>query len=419
MMKRPFYRSFPVLFVSILTFLIGAAWSQGLPTLLAQDDTSVLSDTQQTPEFSAPLANPYLIADVVEQVTPGVVYIEVEQPVPQRAEFRTPLFDPFFDGFFDNFFDGFFWSIDPRPLIPQEIQPEIRPRISRGTGFIIDEEGHILTNQHVVGNPGDGQTITVKLNINGITKEVKADLIGSDYELDLAILKIEKPDEIERLPVIPLGDSDKARPGEWVIAIGNPYRLEHTVTVGVLSATGRQIQVADQDQRRTRTYRNLMQTDAAINPGNSGGPLLNLRGEAIGINTAVRADAQGIGFAIPINEAKAVLEDLVTRGMVIRPFIGISYDSVDQAWVRQLNLPVNQGVIILDVIPGTAAERAGLRVRDVVVNVNGRPIADSDDFLAAIDGMQVGDVLIITVVRDGREIVVRLEVGERPQSLGF
>jgi Trypsin-like serine proteases, typically periplasmic, contain C-terminal PDZ domain len=207
------------------------------------------------------------------------------------------------------------------------------------------------------------------------------------------------------------------RVGEWVIAIGNPYRLEHTVTVGVLSAKGREIQVADQEQQRTRTYRNLMQTDAAINPGNSGGPLLNLRGEAIGINTAVRADAQGIGFAIPINEAKAVLKDLVERGMVVRPFIGISYDTVDQAWVRQLNLAVDRGIIILDVIPGTAAERAGLRVRDVVIEVNGRAVNDSSDFLEAIDGMEVGDVLIFTVVRDGREVVLRVEVGERPPGV--
>ncbi len=416
MMKRPFYRSFPVLFVSILTFLIGAAWSQGLPTLLAQDDTSVLSDTQQTPEFSAPLANPYLIADVVEQVTPGVVYIEVEQPVPQRAEFRTPLFDPFFDGFFDNFFDGFFWSIDPRPLIPQEIQPEIRPRISRGTGFIIDEEGHILTNQHVVGNPGDGQTITVKLNINGITKEVKADLIGSDYELDLAILKIEKPDEIERLPVIPLGDSDKARPGEWVIAIGNPYgeAYEQTVTVGVLSAKGREISVRDRYYGTIRTYRNLFQTDAAINPGNSGGPLVNIRGEVIGINTAVNAAAQGIGFAIPINTALEVKEQLIRNGKVDRShaFLGVELTSVDDALARVLRLPEAKGAVIARVLPGSPAERAGLRVYDVIEYFGETEIHTASDLVEAVRSHQPGDEVAMIVYRQGSRLVITVELGE-------
>lgn len=161
---------------------------------------------------------------------------------------------------------------------------------------------------------------------------------------------------------------------------------------------------------------------AVVRPGGRvaralGRPWAVGRGEAIGINTAVRADAQGIGFAIPINEAKAVLKDLVERGMVVRPFIGISYDTVDQAWVRQLNLAVDRGIIILDVIPGTAAERAGLRVRDVVIEVNGRAVNDSSDFLEAIDGMEVGDVLIFTVVRDGREVVLRVEVGERPPGV--
>ena len=387
-----------------------------MPTLLAQDDTSVLSDTQQTPEFSAPLANPYLIADVVEQVTPGVVYIEVEQPVPQRAEFRTPLFDPFFDGFFDNFFDGFFWSIDPRPLIPQEIQPEIRPRISRGTGFIIDEEGHILTNQHVVGNPGDGQTITVKLNINGITKEVKADLIGSDYELDLAILKIEKPDEIERLPVIPLGDSDKARPGEWVIAIGNPYgeAYEQTVTVGVLSAKGREISVRDRYYGTIRTYRNLFQTDAAINPGNSGGPLVNIRGEVIGINTAVNAAAQGIGFAIPINTALEVKEQLIRNGKVDRShaFLGVELTSVDDALARVLRLPEAKGAVIARVLPGSPAERAGLRVYDVIEYFGETEIHTASDLVEAVRSHQPGDEVAMIVYRQGSRLVITVELGE-------
>lgn len=423
-MKYRFHRSYPVLFISVLAFLIGAAWSQDLPTLLAQDDTTVLSDPQQTPEFSdyhfsAPMANPYLIADVVEQVTPGVVYIEVEQPVPQRMEFHTPrpLFDPFFDGFFDNFFDGFFWSIEPRPLLPQEIQPEIRPRVSRGTGFIIDEEGHILTNQHVVGDPGDGQNITVKLNINGITKEVKADLIGSDYELDLAILKIEKPDEIEHLPVIPLGNSDKARPGEWVIAIGNPYgeAYEQTVTVGVLSAKGREISVRDRYYGTIRTYRNLFQTDAAINPGNSGGPLVNIRGEVIGINTAVNAAAQGIGFAIPINTALEVKEQLIQNGKVDRSttFLGVELTSVDDDIARVLRLPEAKGAVIARVLSGSPAEQAGLRVYDVIEYFGETEIHTASDLVEAVRSHEPGDEVAMIVYRQGSRLVITVELGER------
>lgn len=339
----------------------------------------------------------YAIADVVDAVGPAVVFIEVEY-MPVQTPRRGATGFPFFD-FFP--FPSEWWPY-----------PEPTPRGGSGSGFIIDESGLVLTNQHLFAQPELIESIRVTLP--GREEPISATLRGADFELDLAILELEGEGPF---PVVPLGDSDDVRVGEWVVAIGNPYRLEHTVTAGVLSATGRQIEIIDQEENRRRTYRNLMQTDAAINPGNSGGPLLNLRGEAIGINTAVRAGAQGIGFAIPINEAKAVLEDLVSRGMVIRPFIGISYDTVDEAYAQQFNLPVREGIIILDVIPGTAAQRAGLRVRDVIVDISGKPIADTSDFLTAIDGMKVGDVLILTVVRDGREIVVRLEVGERPPGL--
>lgn len=360
-----------------------------------------LSGPQQVrgAEIVHPIASggAYAIADVVDAVGPAVVFIEVEYMPVQSPRRGAPGF-PFFD-FFP--FPSEWWPY-----------PEPSPRGGSGSGFIIDESGLVLTNQHLFAQPDLIESIRVTLP--GREEPITATLRGADFELDLAILELEDDGPF---PVVPLGDSDDMRVGEWVVAIGNPYRLEHTVTAGVLSATGRQIEVVDQEENRRRIYRNLMQTDAAINPGNSGGPLLNLRGEAIGINTAVRAGAQGIGFAIPINEAKAVLEDLVTRGMVIRPFIGISYDSVDEAYARQFNLPVSEGIIILDVIPGTAAQRAGLRVRDVIVDIGGKAIANTNDFLEAIDGMRVGDVLILTVVRDGREIVVRLEVGERPAGL--
>lgn len=368
------------------------------PSVVAGNAAASGTDTQsQTAVTVHPIVSegPYAIADVVDAVGPAVVFIEVEY---QQSQTPSSSQFPFFEFF---------------PFPPEWFQtPQNVPRSASGSGFIIDESGLILTNQHLFAYP---QLITgIKVTLPGREEPIPATLRGYDYQLDLAILQLEGEGPF---PTVPLGNSDEVRVGEWVIAIGNPYRLEHTVTVGVLSAKGREIQVADREQQTTRTYRNLMQTDAAINPGNSGGPLLNLRGEAIGINTAVRADAQGIGFVIPINEAKAVLEDLITRGMVIRPFIGIRYDSVDATYVRQLNLRVNQGVIIIDVLPGTAAERAGLRVRDVIVAVGDTPVTHSEDFQRAIEGIQVGDILLFTVVRDGREMVVRVEVGERPLEL--
>jgi len=338
----------------------------------------------------------YAVADVVDQVGPAVVFIEVQYRQVERP--RTgPGFpwDPF------RFPSEWFWPF-----------PQPGPRSGSGSGFIIDEEGLVLTNQHLFGRPDMIERIQVTLPNRD--EPLTAVLIGSDFELDLAVLRLEGEGPF---PVVPMGDSDALRVGEWVIAIGNPYQFEHTVTVGVLSATGREIQISDQSEGRVRNYRNLLQTDAAINPGNSGGPLLNLRGEVIGINTAVSTRGQGIGFAIPINEAKKVLDDLIHRGMVVRPFIGIRYMTVDEAAVQQLQLPVDYGILIVDVIPQTAADRAGLRVYDVITQVGRQTIRNTEDFLKAIEGMQVGDVLLLTVIRDGREMAVRVEVGERPQGL--
>lgn len=354
------------------------------------------ADDNEIDFFGHPLATsgPYAIADVVDAVGPAVVFIEVEyeRPATPRSQFPFGEFFPFFDEW---------WPY-----------PEPSPQGGSGTGFIIDPGGLVLTNQHLFSRPELIRGIRVTLP--GKEPAYEATLRGSDFELDLAVLQIHGD---EPFPTVPLGDSDEVRVGEWMVAIGNPYRLEHTVTAGVLSATGRQIQISDRDARRTRTYRNLMQTDAAINPGNSGGPLLNLRGEAIGINTAVHSGAQGIGFAIPINEAKKVLNDLVESGMVLRPFIGIGYDTVDEAVARQLGLPVAEGVYVGQVVQGTAAERAGLRVLDVIVAVGRQPIRNTEDFLEAIEGMEVGDVLLLTVIRDGREMLVRVDVGTRPADL--
>src|SRR5690606_1315624 len=216
-----------------------------------------------------------------EAATPGVVMITVETTVTQRNPWTM---DPW--SFFGwDFFFG-----------PQSPRERDRTQVSGGSGFIFDDEGYIFTNQHVVGNPGDGQKITVRLHPeSGIDLELEAEIVGADYELDLAVLKLKDvPEEYAgKLPTLKMGDSDASRPGEWVIAIGNPYGYEQTVTVGHLSAKGREIQIYDQETGQVRRYRDLLQTDAAINSGNSGGPLINVRGEVIGINTAVSTQAQG------------------------------------------------------------------------------------------------------------------------------
>jgi len=345
--------------------------------------------------------NPYAIADVVESILPAVVYIEVQWPA--REVRRSPFSDPFFWDFF-------------RPFYPW---PDEQPRTSRGTGLIIDEEGHILTNQHVVGDPGQGQKVTVKISTGSFEGEVEAQIIGSDYLLDLAVLQIEKPEGLDAFPVAKLGDSDASRPGEWVIAIGNPYgeQFEHTVTVGVLSAKGRKIQIYDSEARRWREYTNLMQTDAAINPGNSGGPLVNLKGEVIGINTAVNAAAQGIGFAIPINTALEVRDQLINDGKVTRvaesrAFLGVQYGALNDETARSLGVSGTNGVVVTDVIPGTPAERAGIRVYDVILRVGDTRITDGESFVNAITSYKPGDEVFLLVQRQRRQIVVAVTLAD-------
>ena len=349
--------------------------------------------------------NPYLIADVAEESSPAVVFISVEWPQPEIDTSRSPFDDPFFRFWFGDRFFPF-----PTPGRPQ-------PRQSAGTGFIIDTEGHILTNQHVVGDVGEGQTITVRITTAEFDGEVEAELIGADYMLDLAVLKIEKPQELKELPTLPLGDSDRSRPGEFVIAIGNPYgeQFDHTVTIGVLSAKGRQISIPDYDKSTVKLYQNLMQTDAAINPGNSGGPLLNIKGEVIGINTAVNAQAQGIGFAIPINTAKEVLTDLIEKGKVERgsPWLGVQYESAE----RYFRVSGAQGIVIVNVLEGQPAEKAGLKEGDYVIAIDRKPIRGTQDFMAKVQQLQPGQQITLTVRRGGTQLQIPLIVGERPEDI--
>lgn len=334
-----------------------------------------------------------LFADIAEEVTDSVVRINT------KVE-RVDPWNPFFgDPFFQDFFQRPFWDQAPRH---QE---------GFGTGFIVSSDGYIVTNEHVIhGTVENG--IAVELN-NGTILQGK--VAWSSYDLDLAVLKVESDDEFTPAN---LGDSSSIRPGEWAIAVGNPYGLDHTVTVGVISATGRPLQI--RDGNRTRTYKNLIQTDAAINPGNSGGPLLNNKGEVIGINTAINAAAQGIGFAIPINEVIEVVEALKETGeyhepVLDRPWMGIIVSDVTQDIANYLGLDSLKGAVIADVVPGGPTDKAGLKPWDVILEVNQIKIETAQDLVDLIPTLEIGEQLILRVHRNGQREFVPLTLEARPK----
>ena len=267
------------------------------------------------------------------------------------------------------------------------------PRRGEGSGFIVDPQGFILTNHHVVASPN---RIRVRL---ADKREFTATLVGSDPATDLALLKI----GALGLPTVALGDSDHLRVGEWVCAIGNPYRFDHSVTVGVVSSKGRKIYDPSFDA--------YIQTDAAINPGNSGGPLVNAAGEAIGINSAVSLQGQGIGFAVPINVARDVLAQLRSQGRVTRGYLGIQLQDLDPDLQRLVGLPEGRGAMVVDVLDRTAGQAAGLKRYDVITAVSGTPVEDGDQLVRVISNRAPGSDVVLTVRRDGQEMTLsaRLE----------
>ncbi len=279
----------------------------------------------------------------------------------------------------------------PNPLEMFRRQPP-RPTHGVGSGFIIDPKGFILTNNHVI----DGAT---KITIGLLSGErYRAKVIGIDKETDLAVLKIDSDHD---LPVMKFGDSNAAQVGDWVLAIGSPFGLEQTVTAGIISKK-------DRDSASFSTFQRFLQTDAAINRGNSGGPLVNMRGEAIGVNSQIATltgDYNGIGFALPSNEAKFVAEQILGRGRVQRGFLGVTLESVRAEFARVYHLPDARGAIIADIQPerngeATPAARAGLQVNDIITEFNGQPVQDSNDLIAKVAGTSVGETVSLTVLRD-------------------
>jgi serine protease Do len=340
-------------------------------------------------QASASSLAPETFADIAEKYSAAVVNISTQKTFkgkPSRREFFGPgpmpgPGEPFWD-FFEKFF----------PEMPRE-----RTQRSLGTGFIIDPKGLVITNEHVVK---DADKIKVKLAGQG-GKEYSATVKGRDPQTDLALLQI---DSKETFPSLTLGDSDKIRVGDWVVAIGNPFGLGHTVTQGIISAKGRIIGAG--------RYDNFLQTDAAINPGNSGGPLLNLNGQVVGINTAIVATGQGIGFAIPTNMVKNIIDQLETKGKVIRGMLGVQVQVVTPEIAKAFGMSEPKGALVAEVHPGTPAEKAGIKREDIVIEYNDTPINEMNELPRLVAATPPGTKATVKVLREGKEKTFPLTVTE-------
>ncbi len=379
--KRPAWRAITqVVVVGLaLAFIATLLW----PGLL-QKGTAV-EIRQSAAEAPSLGAGPYSYSAAVEKAAPAVVNINTAKVVTVRPH---PFFDdPVFRQFFGRDADGL---IGPRQQVERSL----------GSGVILSDQGYILTNHHVIRG---ADAIQVSLRDGRIAK---AKVAGSDPETDLAVLKI----DLGKLPVITLGHSERMHVGDVVLAIGNPFGVGQTVTMGIVSATGR-------NRLGINTFENFIQTDAAINPGNSGGALVDAEGRLVGINTAIFSKSggyQGIGFAIPVSMAQAVLEDILKHGRPLRGWLGIEAHEINAEIARALNLKSTDGVVITGIARGSPAHRAGLQLGDVIRAIDGKKITTGGDALVVISSRRPGSKLNLSVIRDGKEAAVEVTAIERP-----
>ncbi len=335
--------------------------------------------------------SPQLFVELTRRVKPGVVNISTKKVVKGGGrvfrQFNPPPRerDLFRDFFGEDFFNRFFGETPQRDMVQRSL----------GSGFIIDKDGYIITNNHVIEGASE---IRVRLSTE---KEFDAEIIGRDSKTDLALIKIKSWND---LPVVELGDSDKVEIGEWVMAIGNPFGLSHTVTVGIVSAKGRVI--------GSGPYDDFIQTDASINPGNSGGPLFNINGEVVGINTAIVASGQGIGFAIPINVAREIIPQLKKQGKVTRGGIGVYVQKMTPELAKSFGLEKGEGALVADVIAGGAAESAGIKRGDVILRFNGKEIHEMNELPRVVAATPVGKDVEVEILREGKPLKLKLKVGE-------
>lgn len=381
--------------------LLGASIGVGVNYLMntqeifaRTNDNVTLSEKENTTARLPGLAddqNINFVTKVVQEVGPAVVRINAQRTVTNNGNVPPVFNDPFFRQFFGN-------------QIPQMPQEEIQQ--GTGSGFIISDDGKILTNAHVV----EGATqVTVNLKDGRV---LDGKVLGTDPLTDLAVIKI----EAKNLPIALLGNSDELVIGEWAIAIGNPLGLDNTVTTGIISATGRSSsQIGVGDKRL-----DFIQTDAAINPGNSGGPLLNAKGEVIAINTAIIKNAQGLGFAIPINRAAEIAEKLITEGKVDHPYLGISMVTLNDQTKQQLNQNENfnltneEGVLIVKIMPNSPAAKAGLQSGDIIQSIEGEAITEPSQVQKKVESKDVGSDLTLDLRRQQKELKIPVTLGVLP-----
>jgi len=365
------------------------------PTFRLAETTSPIAVSPNPTGGSSRLlsdANSNFISDAVQKIGPAVVRINSKRTLTSQS----PSFIPN-DPAFNRFFGG-------------QSQSESPKRVEEGTGsgFIIDSKGIVLTNAHVVDGADEvSVTLTDGRSFSG-------KVMGEDTATDVAVVKIEATD----LPVVTVGDSDQLKPGEWAIAIGNPLGLDNTVTAGIISATGRSSSEIGVPDRRV----GFIQTDAAINPGNSGGPLLNERGEVIGINTAIIDGAQGLGFAVPINTAKKIGDQLISTGKVEHPYLGVQMATITPDLKKKLNgdpnSPVNvqedQGILVLKVMENSPAAQAGIRAGDVIQKIGSTTVTTADTVQSTVEASKIGEDLPIEVRRNGQTLTIGVKPGVLP-----
>ncbi len=397
-----------ILIVAVLAGIAGSAVT--IRYLKISSPTE--NKTQSQPQEKYVYVEGSEIIDTVKKVSPSVVSIVISKDLPLYRD-RVFTFDDPFSG--DQFFNMPFTVPEPDRDAQGNVKKQLT-KIGGGTGFIVTADGLIVTNRHVVEDTEAEYTVILN---DG--KEYKAEAIIPDSVNDIAILRIKSEDgkPVDGLPVVTLGDSDKIQVGQRVIAIGNALaEYENTVTAGVISAKGRSINAGS--VQSTEALINLIQTDAAINPGNSGGPLVNVQGEVIGINTAVAAGAQGIGFAIPVNDVKSIIESVKVNGKIVRPYLGVRFMMLDADKAKELQIDVDHGALLTGdesagefaVVPASPAEKAGLKMKDVILEVNAEKVTVDTPLHILVSKYKPGDVITLKVWRSGEEIEVKVTLTE-------
>ena len=380
-------KQFKTILIALLMVVSLFGLGYGMSTALKPHDppTESVSTVSETPMV------PANFSDLAAKVRPGVVNIQVVKKVKNVGfGFRNFSGNPFGDkNPFGDFFGPFSEGNPPGGLEQRGV----------GSGFVMNRDGDILTNNHVVE---DADRIKVKL-ANG--KEYDGKVVGQDPKTDLALIKIKASSDLQPLK---LGNSDDLKVGSWVVAVGSPFGLEQTVTAGIVSAKGRVI--------GSGPYDNFIQTDASINPGNSGGPLINMKGEVVGINTAIIASGQGIGFAIPINMAKGIALQLEEKGHVTRGWLGVSIQEVTPELAKSFGLKEKKGALVAQVFSGSPAEKAGIERGDVIVEFDGKQVADSKDLPGIVAATPVGKDVTIKLSRDGKVLDRQVKVGEMEEK---